>query len=144
MLLFDAPATNNMVVIFILVQDAHPLLRRTQGNGNGKGNNGNGNGNANGRRRPLKQPCVVLLSDKQYEDKHDEDQPMECELQGDDLDGKSYQMVTLKNLPPGFAKNHGLESGRSTLFVHGGEIDDDTHELNVPGGAEVAVSIHFL
>lgn len=80
----------------------------------------------------------------QYADHHDEEQPMVCELQGEDLNGKSYQMVTLTNVPPGFAKNNNVESGRSTLFVSGGRIDDDKDELHVPGDVPVSVSINFL
>lgn len=68
---------------------------------------------------------------------------MVCELQGDDLEGKPYQMVTLSDLPPGFAKQHGVESGRTTLFASGGQIDDSTNELNIPAGAAITVSINL-
>lgn len=115
-------------------QEASSLRRRAQDNGNPYG-------------RELTQPCVVLLSDTLYEDQHEEEQPMECELQGDDLNGKAYQMVSIKNLPLGFAKNHHVESARSTFFVYGARIDDEKNELFVPeiehaqGAIQVSVTM---
>ena len=107
------------------------MLRRAQGSANA-------NDNANGRRKSV-QACVTVLSDKQFLDKHKEEQPVECELQGEDLDGKAYRMVQVSGLPPGWAKQNRIESGVSTIEAQGFDIDDDTNELIVPSGAEVVV-----
>jgi len=82
---------------------------------------------------------VTVLSDKQFLDKHEEEQPVECELQGEDLDGKAYRMVQVKGLPRGWAKQNEIESGVSTIAAQDFDIDDDTNELIVPSGAEVVV-----
>ena len=105
------------------------MLRRAQGNVNA---------NANGRRKSV-QACVIALSEKQYLDHHEEEQPVECELQGEDLDGKAYRMVQVSGLPPGWAKQNEIESGFSTIEAQGCDIDDDTNELIVPAGVEVVV-----
>jgi hypothetical protein len=113
----------------LFFQQATPVLRRAQGNVNA---------NANGRRKSV-QACVTVLSDKQFLDKHEEEQPVECELQGGDLDGKAYRMVQVKGLPRGWAKQNEIESGVSTIAAQDFDIDDDTNELIVPSGAEVVV-----
>ncbi|KAI2504207.1 Gametolysin peptidase M11 [Fragilaria crotonensis] len=69
------------------------LLRRAQSNKN---------------RRASKNPCVVILSDKEYLDHHVEDQPLECELQSTDV-----------------------------VKANGIMIDDDTDELIIPTGETI-------
>ena len=64
---------------------------------------------------------------------------MECELQGEDLNGKGYRMIQVRGLPPGWAKKNGIESGVSTIEAQGFDIDDQTNELIVPSGVEVVV-----
>jgi hypothetical protein len=118
------------VLTAFVFKQATPVLRRAQGNGNG-----NGNG-----RRESKQACVTILSEKQFLDHtRVEEQPVECELQGEDLDGKGYKMVQVRGLYPGWAKQNGIVSGLSTIEAQGFDIDDDTNELIVPSGAEVVV-----
>jgi hypothetical protein len=96
-------------------------------------------------RRKLREACVVVLSVTQFEDHHSdekEQQPLECELQGDDLDGgKGYirRMVRVQGLPRGWAKKNGIESSVTTIFAKGSDIDYDTDELIIPANVEVVV-----
>lgn len=79
------------------------------------------------------------MADVQFEDHHDEDAPVECELQGEDLENKPYQMVRVTGLPPDFARKNRLQSNVNTIFADGAEIDDDTGELVLPVNANVQV-----
>lgn len=72
----------------------------------------------------------------QFEDHHEE-QFMECELQGEDLNGKD-RFVEVKNLPPGFIKDNDIQSGVTTLFAAGAQIDDALGVLHVPYSTTVA------
>jgi hypothetical protein len=92
----------------------------------------------NGKRKS-KNPCIVVISEKEYDDNHEEDQPLECELQGDDLDGGAYQMLRVKDVTTKWAKNNKLESGLSTIFAQDAEIDDDSNELKIPKGSSIQV-----
>ncbi|KAI2492997.1 Gametolysin peptidase M11 [Fragilaria crotonensis] len=88
-------------------------------------------------------PCVVVLIEKQYEDHRQIDQPLGCELQGDDLNGKQYKMVRVNGLTSSWAKNNNVTSGATTLFaLDGADIDDDTDELIVPPGATFKLGRH--
>ena len=61
--------------------------------------------NANGR--PQTSPWVVFLAHKQYLDHHFEEQPLECELQSDDIvDAKQYKMVKVKGLTAEWARKN--------------------------------------
>ena len=51
------------------------------------------NGGGNNGRRQAQRECVALLSDKQFKDHSTQPQDVECELQGDDLNGRPYRMV---------------------------------------------------
>lgn len=90
-------------------------------------------------RRKTKNPCVVLISEKEYEDNREEDQPLECELQGDDRNGGLYRMVRIHGVTTKWAKNNKLESGLSTLFAQDAEIDDESNELRIPEGSNIQV-----
>jgi hypothetical protein len=104
-------------------------LRRTQQNGN------------RGWGRRSKQGCVVVISHRQFEDHHVEDQPLECELQGEDLNGQAYKMVRVANRTTGWARKNNFESGESTIFAtSGAEIIDGTGELIIPSGSTIEVS----
>lgn len=82
----------------------------------------------------------MVISDMQYEDRHDEEQPIECEMQGEDLNGRKFKMVKIKGLPPGFAKLNNFQSGFTTLFADGSDIDDATNELLIGEGTQIQVS----
>jgi len=99
------------------------LLRRAQSNKN---------------RRATKNPCVVILSDKEYLDHHVEDQPLECELQSTDVvKANGISVVKVKGKTTGWAKKNGIESGVTTLFASNSVIDDDTDELIIPTGETI-------
>ena len=110
----------------IYAQLNFPMLRRTK---------------SNKSRRQSKSPCVVVLSDKQYLDHHSEEQPVECELQADDILGeKKYKMVKVKGLGTKWAEKNKIESGVTTLFASNSVIDDDSNELIIPTGETIQVS----
>eukprot|EP00545_Synedropsis_sp_CCMP1620_P006689 CAMPEP_0119029482 /NCGR_PEP_ID=MMETSP1176-20130426/40541_1 /TAXON_ID=265551 /ORGANISM="Synedropsis recta cf, Strain CCMP1620" /LENGTH=760 /DNA_ID=CAMNT_0006985829 /DNA_START=47 /DNA_END=2329 /DNA_ORIENTATION=- len=125
----------------VVAREAEPKsgdhLRRAQGNSGNGGGNGNGNGGGGNIKRKAKNECLVVLSDKQYEDHHEEEQPVECEMQGEDLNGTKYKMVKIKGIPPGYVKLNNIESGSTTIFADGSDIDDDNYELTIPNGAQI-------
>ena len=85
------------------------------------------------------------MSQKQYEDHHVEDQPLECELQGEDLNGLAYKMVRVANRTTSWARKNNMESGESTIFATGGaEINDDAGELIIPSDSTILVSYAFF
>lgn len=91
-------------------------------------------------RRRSKRECVVLLVHKQYEGNVRVDQPLDCELQGGDLNGKKYKMVRVKGLTTNWALRNNITSGVSTIFAPDGAIiDDQTNELVVPSGTLIKV-----
>jgi hypothetical protein len=95
----------------------------------------------NNKGRRSTQGCVVVISHRQFEDGHVEDQPLECELQGSDLNGAAYKMVRVANRTTSWARRNNFESGESTIFATAGaEIDDDTDELTIPSGSTIQVS----
>jgi phage gp45-like len=70
-----------------------------------------------------------------------EDQPLECELQGEDLNGQAYKMVRIANRTTSWARKNNFESGESTIFAtSGAEIIDGTGELIIPSGSTIEVS----
>ncbi len=91
-------------------------------------------------RRRSKRECVVFLIHKQYEGNFHVDQPLDCELQGEDLHGKKYKMVRVKGLTTKWALQNNVTSGVTTIFApEGAVIDDQTNELVVPSGTVVNV-----
>jgi hypothetical protein len=91
------------------------------------------------RRRRSKKSCLVLVSEKDYEDRRHEDQPLECVLQGADLNGTRYKKVRLKGLTSRWAKENKIASGQSTIFSQSAEIDDGAGELVIPAGGTIEV-----
>jgi hypothetical protein len=91
------------------------------------------------RRRRSKKSCLVLVSEKDYEDNHEEDQPLECVLQGEDLNGTKYKKVRLRGLTSRWAEENKVASGQSTLFSQNSEIDDSSDELIIPAGGTIEV-----
>ena len=90
--------------------------------------------------RRSKRECVAYLVDKEYEDGRNVDQPLECELQGEDLDGKKYKMVRVKGLTTSWAERNNVTSGVTTIFApEGAVIDDQTNELIVPSRTAIKV-----
>jgi hypothetical protein len=97
--------------------------------------------NSRGSGRRSKQGCVVVISRRQFEDHHEEDQPLECELQGVDLNGQAYKMVRVANHTTSWAIKNKFESGESTIFAtDGAEINDARGELIIPSGSTIQVS----
>lgn len=87
------------------------------------------------------QPCVVVLCDKQYLDRHEEEQPIECELRGDaDINGRGSRIVRVINLPPGLNQQGWYQSGVTTIFHADAEIDDSLNQLTFPNYTDVTVS----
>lgn len=89
--------------------------------------------------RKSKTPCVVVLGDKQYADGHTEKEPIGCELQGEDLNGLGHHMVKVMNLPL-VHQSDDIESGVTTIFDPGADINDDTNEIIFPSDSRVSVS----
>jgi hypothetical protein len=117
------------------MQPPHPILRRTL----------NQNGKSKNKIHRSKRECVAVLIEKQYEDNlYHEDQPLKCELQGEDLNGDQYMMVQVKGLDSSWARKNNVTSGVTTIFVpNGADIDDETRELVIPSKAEIKVRGHF-
>ena len=83
---------------------------------------------------------MVLLSEKEYDDGRRVDQPLECELQGDDLNGKKYKSVIIKGLTSSWAATNNVTSGVTTIFApNGAIIDDQKNEFIVPAGSAIKV-----
>ena len=96
---------------------------------------------SNSTRRRSKRECVVVMFEVQYEDHRSIDEPLACELQGDDLNGKSYSLVRIKGLTSRWARKNNVISGVSTIFAaEGAAIDDKTNELTIPTGSTIKVS----
>ena len=99
----------------------------------------------NKNRRAQKSPCVVVVSHKQYLDHHFEEQPLECELQSNDImNVKQYQMVKVQGLTTGWARKNEIESGVTTLFAANSMIDEDSSELIIPTNETIKVSQHRM
>ncbi len=75
-----------------------------------------------------------------YQDKRHVDEPLGCELQGKDLNGREYRMVRIQGLTSSWARSQNVTSGATTIFVpEGAFIDDQTSELVIPSAARVKV-----
>lgn len=95
--------------------------------------------------RRSKRECVVFLIHKQYEGNVHVDQPLDCELQGEDLYGKKYKMVRVKGLTTSWALKNNVTSGVTTIFSpEGGVIDDQANELVIPYGTVIKVRISCM
>ncbi len=91
-------------------------------------------------RRTCKRECIAFLVEKQYQDGRHVDQPLECELQGEDLKGKKYKMVRVMGLTTSWAQQNNVTSGVTTIFAPDGAfIDDQANELIVPSGTAIKV-----
>jgi hypothetical protein len=108
------------------LQTSSQLLRRTQTKKN---------------RRASKHPCVVIFSDKEYLDRHVEEQPVECELQSTDImNVTKYNVVKVKGMTTKWARKNAVKSGVTTLFASNSLIDDSTDELIIPTRETIKVS----
>jgi hypothetical protein len=102
------------------------------------------NNNNNNSTAKSKEGCLVVISHKQFEDKQVRAQPLECELQGADLNGRTYQMVRVANRTTDWAKNNNLVSGASTIFATAGaEINYAKGELIIPQGSAIQVRLQL-
>jgi hypothetical protein len=79
------------------------------------------------------------MYEKDYEDGHEEDQPLECELQDVDMNGTGYKKVRLSGLTTSWAQENQVISGFSTFFSKNAQIDDGAGVLNIPAGASIEV-----
>ena len=86
---------------------------------------------------------MVVMFEVEYEDHRSIDEPLACELLGDDLNGKSYSLVRIKGLTSRWARKNNVISGFSTIFsIDGADIDDRTNELSISTRSTIAVSRH--
>ena len=88
-------------------------------------------------------PCTVVITNKLLAGGVEEED-LECELQGDDLAGKDYRMVTVQGLSANWAMQNGIVSGVSTIFSPGSLIDDDTDALIIVDTTDVEVVVSRL
>lgn len=85
-------------------------------------------------------PCVAIEILTEYKDKRHVDEPLGCELQGNDLNGTQYTMVRIDGLTSSWAQENNVTSGATTIFATDGAfIDDHTSELVIPPGATIKV-----
>jgi hypothetical protein len=97
------------------------------------------------KQRGFKNSCLLLTVEKDYEDhRGEEDQPLECELRGDDLNGTSFKMVRIKGLKTDWARKNKIKSGMTELFAENFIIDDDTNELIIPKTKSLKVNIAIV
>ena len=95
----------------------------------------------NGARRRSKRECIAVVFEVQYEDHRHVDEPLACELLGEDLNGKPFKMVQIKGLNSRWARKNNVTSGVTTIFVpSGADIDDSTSQLDIPTGSTIQVS----
>ena len=92
--------------------------------------------------RDLTQPCLVLVAHMQLSGNREEEH-VECELQGSDMDSSMGNMVMVNNLPSNFIRDNNVKSGQTTLFADGALIDDHHGELLVPSNAAVVTVSNF-
>jgi hypothetical protein len=83
---------------------------------------------------------VVVFSEKDFADRREEEQPLECELRGQDLNGTHFTMIKIKGLKASWAKKNKIKSGATTLFADNSTIDEETNELIINTGQAVEVS----
>jgi hypothetical protein len=107
----------------------------------GQGDGDVGGKNRATRKQEFKSPCVVLLSERDYEDLRNEEQPIECELRGEDINGTQYKLVRIKDLKTSWAQRNKIISGSTTLFADDSFIDETTNELVIPAGEALEVNI---
>jgi hypothetical protein len=98
----------------------------------------------NGTRRRSRSECIAVVFETEYEDHRDVDEPLACELLGEDLNGKPYGMVRIKGITSKWARKNKVKSGVTTIFVpSGADIDDSARELVIPTGSAIQVSLHI-
>ena len=87
----------------------------------------------------------MVVSHKQYLDRHVEEQPLECELQSNDkMNVKQYKMVKVQGLTTKWARKNGIKSGVTTLFASNSVIDGDSSELIIPTNETIKVRQHRM
>jgi hypothetical protein len=95
-------------------------------------------------RRQSMEPCVAVKILAQYQDNRVVDEPLGCELQGEDLNGRQYTMIKIRGLTSSWARRNNVTSGVTTIFAPDGAIiDDQTNELVIPSGATIKVRSHI-
>jgi hypothetical protein len=82
----------------------------------------------------------VLIVEVEYETPRKVDEPLACELRGDNVKGSIYTIVRVKGLTTSWAKKNNITSGVTTLFANNSVIDDQTNELMIPRGQPIEVN----
>jgi hypothetical protein len=88
--------------------------------------------------------CTLVLVEKDYGDHHEENQQVECELRGNNLNGTSFKMVRIKGIENKWLKRNKIKSCATKLFVADFIIDDETNELVIPRNQALKVSIEVF
>jgi hypothetical protein len=85
----------------------------------------------------LKEACLVLVSEKEYKDRRvDEEEPIVCELRGQDLKESKHKLyhrlIRIRGLTTSWAEQNHVMSGSTLFFAQNAFIDDDADELWFP------------
>jgi hypothetical protein len=80
-------------------------------------------------RRRLTTGCIILIIHKRYSNDYEHDEPIECELQEEDLMQESYRTLRVQNFTTSWAMKNQIISGITTLFSKEAEIDLKSNEL---------------
>lgn len=93
------------------------------------------------RNRGFKNSCRLLFVERDYVDRREEDQPIECELRGKD---GTFKMLRVKGFKTDWLKKNNIKSGMTKLFAADFIIDDDTNELIIPSAQRLKVNISLF
>jgi hypothetical protein len=88
--------------------------------------------------RKLKKPCVVIVTEKFFQNYDVEG--LSCQLATQDLtNGQRFQMLRVQGLTSRWAMKNKLKSGITTLFAKDAQIDDKHDTLIFPPGVTIKV-----
>ena len=88
---------------------------------------------------------MAYMVEKQYEDGQNRDQPLECALMGEDLNGRRARYVKVRGLRTSWALKNNVTSGETTIYANNGaEIDYSSNELIVPSNSSIKVSFVMM
>jgi hypothetical protein len=77
--------------------------------------------------------CIILIRHSTYDDDEHRDEPLECELQKEDLlMDESYKSLLVRGLTTSWAITNHIRSGMTTLFSEDAIIDLESNELVLP------------
>jgi hypothetical protein len=81
-----------------------------------------------------------LIAEVEYEKPVKVDQPLACEIRGDNTKDYPYTIVRINGLSTSWAIKNNVTSGVTTLFANNSVIDDKTNQLIIPKGQLIEVS----